>query len=122
MWFTEIDGVREYQTDDPSANRPAVSEEDPGMEPGMGPEEEEAGPPPANNEVAWLRLKGHSLVMNEEDPQGVEGHFRENLKKSQYFAAEEAANYKSPSLTMNSGKNNVTSFVIYVKLKNPIKQ
>ena len=93
---------------------------EPGMEPGM---EEEAGPPPASNEVAWLRLKGHSLVMDEEDPKGVEGHFLENLKKSPYFAvAEDNANYKNPGMVMNSGKNNVTSFVIYVKLKNPIKQ
>jgi hypothetical protein len=122
MWFTEIDGVREYQTDDPAANRPAPSEDEMGMEPGMGPEGEEAGPPPVNNEVAWLRLKGHSLVMDEEDPKGVEDHFKENLKKSPYFAMDDSANFKHPQLTVNSGKNNVTSFVIYVKLKNPIKQ
>ena len=126
MWFTEIDGVREYQTDDPAANRPAMPEEEPGMEPGMdpgmGPEGEEAGPPPVNNEVAWLRLKGHSLVMNIDDPRGVEDYFREKLKQSKFFNMEEAANFKNPRLTVNAGKNNVTSFVIYLKLKNPIKQ
>ena len=60
--------------------------------------------------------------MNIDDPRGVEDYFREKLKQSKFFNMEEAANFKNPRLTVNAGKNNVTSFVIYLKLKNPIKQ
>jgi len=80
------------------------------------------GPPPVPNEVAWLRLKGHSLVMDGQSHVGVEDKFKENLKNSELFDMSDPANFKSPALTVTMGKNNITSFVIYVKLKNTIKQ
>jgi len=96
---------------------------DPGMmDPGMMDPGMMEAPPPPPNEVAWLRLKGHSLKMDINDSKSVEDYFRENLQKSPMFAMEDAANYKSPVLVLDQDKNNVTSFVIYVKLKNPIKQ
>ena len=83
-------------------------------------------------EVAWLRLKGHSLVMNEDDPKTLEDHFQENLVNSskspnsvfKVFKNDDdkIEGYKNPALTLGSGKDNVTSFVIYVQLKNAISQ
>ena len=132
MWFTQIDGVKEYVDENASSNnqRNMMSPGGPGMpgmDPGMmGPDMMDPGmmegPPPVPNEVAWLRLKGHSLVMDANDPKSVEDYFRENLKKSPLFDLEDPANYKNPVLTLNSENDNVTSFVIYVKLKKSIKQ
>ncbi len=127
MWFTEIEGVKDFLSGEeqskPVAN-PGMM--DPGMGPGMDPGMMGPGmdepPPPPPKDVIWLRLKGHSLVMNEKDAKGVEDYFKENLAKSSFFAMDDAGNFKIPARTMNSGRNNITSFVIYVKLKNPIKQ
>lgn len=125
MWFTQIDGIKEYSTGNAAA---APAQPDPGMmdpgmmDPGMMDPGMMEAPPPPPNEVAWLRLKGHSLKMDINDSKSVEDYFRENLQKSPMFAMEDAANYKSPVLVLDQDKNNVTSFVIYVKLKNPIKQ
>ena len=119
MWFTEIEGIKDFvNTDQPVTHQNNM---DPGMDPGMGEEMMDMPAAPAE-EIQWLRLKGHSLVMNIDDPRGVEDYFREKLKQSKFFNMEEAANFKNPRLTVNAGKNNVTSFVIYLKLKNPIKQ
>ncbi len=162
MWFTQIDGVKEYKTGD----EPTVSEYDsmyPGMDPAMaggmgrtpakpgparpsvgpakpsvgmpgtpggpgdpgmmlGPgmlDDEFYGPIIAPNAVAWLRLRGHALVMDSEQ---LENAFRESLKQSELFDVEDPANFKIPVQMPAMGKNNVTSFVIYVKLKNSIKQ
>ena len=134
MWFTEIDGVNAFE--DPSAAQAApavdpsmgmdVPPEDPGM---MGEEANAPAAPP--QEIKWLRLKGHSLVMKDDNSKAVEDIFQENLLKSSenpdsVFNVKKEENrtngYKIPALTLGSGNDNVTSFVIYVELKNPIKQ
>ena len=132
MWFTQIDGVTAYE--DPAANpAPAVAvPDDMGMEPppeDMG--EGSAGPSAPPQEVKWLRLKGHSLVMADDNSKAVEDIFQENLfesskKETSMFNVKKEENrivgYKIPALTLSSGNDNVTSFVIYVELKNSIKQ
>ena len=70
--------------------------------------------------MAWLRLQGHALVLNLKASEGVEEAFRKNVAKSDFFD-HDPSSYKNPKLTVNSGDNNITSFVIYIKLKNPIK-
>ncbi len=95
-----------------------------GMVPGMEDPMMGMGGPsaaPVITDVTWLRLKGHSLVMDQKAAEGVEEAFRKNVAKSELFD-HDPASYKNPKLTVNSGNNNITSFVIYVKLKNPIKQ
>lgn len=134
MWFTQIDGVTNFT--DRAAAAPQVQQP---MDDGMGdmPPEDMTGesmnaPAAPPQEIKWLRLKGHSLVMQEDDPKTVEDHFQENLLKSSAEAGSvfevtknhdnKIEGYKNPALTLGSGKDNVTSFVIYVRLKTAISQ
>ena len=131
MWFTQIDGVTAFE--DPNAEQAAAPNPDMGMD--APPEEEmmeeSSGPSAPPQEIKWLRLKGHSLVMADDNSRAVEDIFQENLfesskKESSMFNVKKEENringYKIPALTLGSGNDNVTSFVIYVELKNPIKQ
>ncbi len=132
MWFTQIDGVNAFE--DPSAAPAAPVNPDMGMDvpPSEDPMmEESAGPQAPPQEIKWLRLKGHSLVMTDDNSKAVEDIFQEKLlessqKSDSMFNIKKEENrisgYKIPSLTLGSGNDNVTSFVIYVELKNPIKQ
>jgi len=102
---------------DPNAMGPG----DPGMDPAMGGMDGPYIPPEAPNEVAWLRLRGHSMVSGDDNgPENIV--FKENLSKSEYFDMQEDDNYRIVAQQATAGQNNVTSFIIYVKLKNPIKQ
>ena len=136
MWFTQIDGVTKVDFTEQSA-APVRHPVDDGMGDGPPPDEMGEGtmenvPSAPAQEVAWLRLKGHSLVMNEDDPKTLEDHFQENLVNSskspnsvfKVFKNDDdkIEGYKNPALTLGSGKDNVTSFVIYVQLKNAISQ
>ncbi len=149
MWFTQIDGITAYNGGQPQeaaggrGKMPGMPGGMPGMpgDPGMGPgpgmdpgmmdpsmmDPGMMGPgmpgaaAPVVTDVGWLRLKGHSLVMDLDAAEGVEDRFRKQLENSPLFD-HDPASYKNPVLTVNSGNNNVTNFVIYVKLKNPIKQ
>ena len=132
MWFTQIDGVNAFE--DPSAAPAVPVNPDMGMDvpPSEDPMmEESAGPQAPPQEIKWLRLKGHSLVMTDDNSKAVEDIFQEKLlessqKSDSMFNIKKEENrisgYKIPSLTLGSGNDNVTSFVIYVELKNPIKQ
>lgn len=133
MWFTQIDGINAYE--DPNAAPAAPVNPDMGMDapPAEDPMmmEENAGPTLPPQEIKWLRLKGHSLVMTDDNSKAVEDIFQSNLlesskKSDSVFNVKKEENringYKIPSLTLGSGNDNVTSFVIYVELKNPIKQ
>ena len=132
MWFTQIDGVTAFE--DPSAEQQsAPPADDMGMD--APPEdpmmEESSGPSAPPQEVKWLRLKGHSLVMTDDNSKAVEDIFLGNLleaskKEDGVFNVRKEENrtngYKIPALTLGSGNDNVTSFVIYVELKNSIQQ
>ena len=74
-------------------------------------------------EVAWIRLKGHTMNIAKSDRQATE-RFLENLKQSNLFEiSEDKVVSKVDTLYTGTSKiNNVTSFVIYLKLKNTIKQ
>ena len=131
MWFTQIDGVNAFE--DPSNAPAAAPRPDMGMDiPPEDPMMEEASAPSAPpQEIKWLRLKGHSLVMTDDNSKAVEDIFQENLfesskKENSVFNVKKEENriigYKIPALTLGSGNDNVTSFVIYVELKNSIKQ
>ena len=132
MWFTQIDGVNAYE--DPSANPAPAADPDMGMD-APPPDEmmdgEPAGPSAPPQEIKWLRLKGHSLVMTDDNSKAVEDIFQDNLlesskKEGSVFNVRKEENrtngYKIPALTLGSGNDNVTSFVIYVELKNSIRQ
>ena len=131
MWFTQIDGVNAFED---QSNAPAAAPQpDMGMDiPPEDPMMEEASAPSAPpQEIKWLRLKGHSLVMADDNSKAVEDIFQENLfesskKENSVFNVKKEENriigYKIPALTLGSGNDNVTSFVIYVELKNSIKQ
>ena len=132
MWFTQIDGVTAFE--DPSAEQQsAPPADDMGMDaPPDDPMMEESSAPSAPpQEVKWLRLKGHSLVMTDDNSKAVEDIFLGNLleessKEDGVFNVRKEENrtngYKIPALTLGSGNDNVTSFVIYVELKNSIQQ
>lgn len=76
--------------------------------------------PVASNEVTWLRLQGHSLVYDAKAVKGTEDIFTERVKESPFFDPE---NIKIVRLNFKANSNNnLTSFVIYVKLKKPVKQ
>ena len=132
MWFTQIDGVNAFE--DPGAAPAPAANPDMGMEPppeDPGMMEEPSGPTAPPQEIKWLRLKGHSLVMADDNSKAVEDIFQENLfesskKENSMFNVKKEENringYKIPALTLGSGNDNVTSFVIYVELRNPIKQ
>ena len=69
--------------------------------------------------------------MADDNSKAVEDIFQENLfesskKENSVFNVKKEENringYKIPALTLGSGNDNVTSFVIYVELRNPIKQ
>ena len=126
MWFTQIDGVSSLSTGQPAA---APVESDPAMEdpamaggdPGMAEADSASAPPPAP-EVAWVRLKGHTMIIAPADRKADE-YFLENLKKSNLFEMDDnGVVHKIVKLYNASKINNVTSFVIYLKLKNTIKQ
>lgn len=125
MWFTRINGLSAY-VDPQSAESSRTAMPDPGMmdDPGMGDpgdgSEMEAAPPPVTNEVTWLRLQGHSLVYDAKAVRGTEDIFTDRVKKSEFFDPE---NIKTVRLNYKANSNNnLTSFVIYVKLRKPIKQ
>ena len=120
MWFTRINGLSSYQGPGGGAGsgRRTRQMADPDMMGGDMPDMD--APPAPAQEVAWLRLQGHALVLNLKASEGVEEAFRKNVAKSDFFD-HDPSSYKNPKLTVNSGDNNITSFVIYIKLKNPIK-
>ena len=134
MWFTQIDGVNAFE--DPNAAaaaapvNPEMGMEEPPPEEMPG-EDIAASPSAPPQEIKWLRLKGHSLVMTDDNSKAVEDIFQDNLlesskKADSVFNVRKEENrtngYKIPALTLGSGNDNVTSFVIYVELKNPIRQ
>ena len=132
MWFTQIDGVNAFE-DPNAAAQQAQANPDMGMDapPDEMIEGESAGPSAPPQEIKWLRLKGHSLVMTDDNSKAVEDIFQDNLlesskKEGSVFNVRKEENrtngYKIPALTLGSGNDNVTSFVIYVELKNPIRQ
>lgn len=135
MWFTQIDGVTDF-TDQAEAapQRQQFMEDGMGDMPpeDMGGENMAAAAAAPAQEIKWLRLKGHSLVMQEDDPKTVEDHFQENLVKASADPnsvfnvtrndEHKIDGYKNPALTLGSGKDNVTSFIIYVRLKTAISQ
>lgn len=129
MWFTRINGLSNYNDGQAAeSSRTAASRNNPGMPPddsGMGAPMDESGmseaapQAAAGNEVTWLRLQGHSLVYDAKAVKGTEDIFTERVKESPFFDPE---NIKTVRLNFKANSNNnLTSFVIYVKLKNPIK-
>ena len=124
MWFTRINGLSAY-VDPQSAESSRTAAPEPGMmeDPGMGDPGggmAMAAAPTAGNEVTWLRLQGHSLVYDAKAVRGTEDIFTDRIKKSEFFDPE---NIKTVQLNYKANSNNnLTSFVIYVKLRKPIKQ
>ena len=126
MWFTQIDGVKEYadeSTEQQQMNPGMDPGMDPAMDPGMDPSMmENMGPAEAPNEVAWIRLRGHAMPLKSDV--SIENEFLERIGNSGLFNKNDkgAVEHKHIQLDMTSNTNNVTSFVIYLKLKNTIKQ
>jgi hypothetical protein len=124
MWFTQIDGVKEQAEAQPQPQydeeSPDMAGGDPAMDAGSSNSDNAAAAAP---EVAWIRLKGHTMNIAKSDRQATE-RFLENLKQSNLFEiSEDKVVSKVDTLYTGTSKiNNVTSFVIYLKLKNTIKQ
>jgi hypothetical protein len=124
MWFTQIDGVKEQAEAQPQPQydeeSPDMAGGDPAMDAGSSSSDNAAAAAP---EVAWIRLKGHTMNIAKSDRQATE-RFLENLKQSNLFEiSEDKVVSKVDTLYTGTSKiNNVTSFVIYLKLKNTIKQ
>lgn len=70
--------------------------------------------------VEWLEIKGHYLSLDEHSLVDL---FKENLKKSQFFSdnLEELKSQKFTSAA-ERGNNNIASFEMMVKLKNPFSK
>lgn len=125
MWFTRINGLTAYV--DPQATESSRTAAPPVDDPAMGDPAGEmemmsggSAPAEAVNETAWLRLQGHSLIYDAGAVSSPVDIFMEKLRTdgADFF---DPQNIKNVYYNKATGENNLTSFVIYVKLKNPIK-
>ncbi|MFA7231159.1 MAG: pilus assembly protein PilM [Victivallaceae bacterium] len=109
MWFTLVEGVG--PTNAPAARSMGMFG---GAEGGRGP-----ATPDAPVEIKQLKIYGHSLVLKKNVL--LEEALKKNLKDSKFFEEGEDAivfeNYVG-----DKGKNNITSFKLLLKLKEPIKK
>ena len=121
MWFTQIDGVSALKKEESAPVQEMNYEEDPAMAGGEMEMDSASAEPTETNEIKWIRLKGHTVVLKSKDPNvGDIDKLFENLKQSELFVIDdESIKY---NLDDSNADNNVTSFVIYLKLKNPVKQ
>jgi hypothetical protein len=72
-------------------------------------------------EINWIKFYGHSIGFK---PNSLwDEAFRINLKKSGFFAdGDDSIVFENDGYTPEKGKNNITSFKLRAKLKEPIKK
>ncbi len=129
MWFITFEGIG----DAPVADQPQPSGRrsrggggggmgDPGLFGGMGGGSPEATAKPADNdlkEVKEIRLVGYTLILQHDL---LELEFRNKFKESDFFVPEADGGFILEKFEQGTESNNLTSFTIRLKLKEPIKK
>jgi Tfp pilus assembly PilM family ATPase/Tfp pilus assembly protein PilN len=115
MWFTLIEGIGPSKKDENSGGGMAM----PFLPGGGGGGGRSSNAQEVTTELQWLKFQGHSLVLKSN--QLLEETLKKRIKESKFFDDSDEAvvfdNYVG-----DKGNNNITSFKLRVKLKEPIKK
>ena len=76
---------------------------------------------PVNAKIDWIKIKGHSLILHDNQKLNPAETLRNNLLKSKYFSDNKNDIKILTYISIANPQNNISTFEMDIKLKTPIK-